>query len=146
MRDLVSQVEQKPPVAIGHGAQGRPGFLGQRQWTAQIVFGAPQQDFEILVIEAPQHEDLRTRQQRPDQLEGRVLGRGADENHRAVLDHRQKGILLRAIEAMDLVDEEQRALAHLAALFRRLEDFAQIRDPGENCRQRLENQIGALRQ
>ena len=40
LRDLVSQVEQEPAVAIGHGAQGRTGFVGQRQSTAQMGFGA----------------------------------------------------------------------------------------------------------
>ena len=109
-------------------------------------FGALQQGFEIVVVEAAQHEDLGARQQRADQLEGRVLGRGADEDHRAVLDNRQKGVLLRAVEAVDLVDEEKRALAHLAALLRRVEHLAQIRHAGKDRRQRLEDQIGALRQ
>ncbi len=28
--NLLSQVEQEPPVAIGHRTQGRTGFVGQR--------------------------------------------------------------------------------------------------------------------
>ena len=56
----------------------------------------------------------------------------------------QKGVLLRAVEAVDLVDEQQRALPHLAALPGRLEHLAQIGDAGEHRRQRLEGEIGAL--
>ena len=47
---------------------------------------------------------------------------------------------------MNLVHEEEGALAHLAALLRRVEDFAQIRHSGEDGRQRFENEIGSLRQ
>ena len=113
---------------------------------AEVLLGAAQQGFEVVVIEPAQHEDLGARQQRADQLEGRVLGRRADEDHRAVLDNGQKGVLLGAVEAVDLVDEEQRALAHLAALPGRLEHLAQIGDPGENGRERLEDELGAVRQ
>ncbi len=113
---------------------------------AQMGFGALQQGFQVVIIEAAQHEDLRTRQQCADQFEGRVFRRRADEDHRAVLDDRQKSILLRAVEAVDLVDEEQGALAHLAALPGRVEHLAQIRHAGKDRRQRLEYQIRALRQ
>src|SRR5207253_2661452 len=41
------------------------------------------------------------------------------------------------------VDEEQGAVAHLAALFRRLEYLAQVRDAGEDRRERLESEVGA---
>ena len=109
-------------------------------------FGALQQGFQVIIVEAPQYKDLRTRQQCADQFEGRVFRRGADEDHRAVLDDRQEGILLRAVEAMDLVDEKKGALAHLAAFPRRIEHLAQIRHAGKDRRQRLEYQIGALRQ
>ena len=41
-------------------------------------------------------------------LERRVLGRGPDQADRAVLDRPEQGVLLRLVEAMDLVDEEDR--------------------------------------
>ena len=59
--------------------------------------------------------------------------------------YRQKGVLLRPVEAVDLVDEEQRALPHLAALARAVEHLAQIGDAGEHRRERLESEIGARR-
>ena len=108
--------------------------------------GAGEQRFERRVVEPPQDEDLRPRQQRPVQLEGRVLGRRADQDHGAVLDIGQKSVLLRPVKAVDLIDEQQRAEPRLAAFSRRLEDFAQIGDPGKHRRQLLEGEIGALRE
>ena len=99
-----------------------------------MLLGAAQQGLEVVVTEAAQDEDLGARQQRADQLEGRVLGRGADEDHGAVLDNGQKGVLLGAVEAVNLVDEEQGAVAHLAALSGRVEHLAQIGDPREDRR------------
>ena len=53
----------------------------------------------------------QAREQRAVQLERRVLGRGAHEHDVAGLDERQERVLLRAVEAVDLVHEEQRAAA-----------------------------------
>ena len=47
------------------------------------------------------------RQQSSIELEGRVLRRRADQNDRAVFHDRQEAVLLGAVEAMDLVDEQQ---------------------------------------
>src|SRR6516165_7323203 len=111
----------------------------------ELVFGAAQQDLEIVVIETAQHKDLGAGQQRANQLEGRVFGCGADQDYRAVFDNGQKGVLLSAVEAVDLVDEEQGALAHRPALLGRVEYLAQIGNPGKNGRQRLEEEVGAMR-
>src|SRR6516225_1515294 len=112
----------------------------------ELVFGAAQQDLEIGVIETAEHKDLGARQQRADQLEGRVLGRGTHEDHGTVLDIGKKGVLLRAVEAVDLVDKEQGALTHLPALPGRVEYLAQVRHTGENGRERLEDEVRAMRQ
>jgi hypothetical protein len=45
---------------------------------------------------------------------------------------------------VDLVDEQQRALADLAAVLGRLEDLPQVGDARERGRQRLEDQVGRL--
>ena len=55
--------------------------------------------------------DAQPRQQSAVQLERRVLGRGADEDDVAGLDERQERVLLRPVEAVDLVHEEERAAA-----------------------------------
>ena len=71
-----------------------------------------------LVVEAAEDQHLAARQQGGVELEAGVLGRRADQGHRAVLDIGQEAVLLRAIEAVDLVHEQQGLLAglgHLAA-------------------------------
>src|SRR3546814_8671245 len=69
-----------------------------------------------------------------DLLEGRVLGGGADQDHRAVLDIGQEAVLLGAVEAVDLVDEQQSAAPGQAALPGALEHLAQVGDAGEHRR------------
>ena len=66
-------------------------------------------------VSASEHEDARPREQRRVHLERRVLGRRADEHDRARLDVRQERVLLRLVEAVDLVDEEDRPLPACAA-------------------------------
>jgi hypothetical protein len=61
-----------------------------------------------------QHEHLRAREQRRVHLERRVLGGGADQHDVAGLDARQERVLLRLVEAVDLVDEDDRAAAGAA--------------------------------
>ncbi len=57
-----------------------------------------------------QHQHLAARQQRAVQGEGRVFRGRADQGDGAVLHHRQEAILLRAVEAVDFIDEQQRRL------------------------------------
>ena len=97
-------------------------------------------------IERFEHQHARARQQRRVQLERRVLGGGADQNDGAVFHHRQETVLLGAVEAMDLVDEQQRALPQFAAAARFLEHFLQVGDAGEDRGNLLEMQVGRLRQ
>jgi hypothetical protein len=49
------------------------------------------------------------------ELEGRVLGRRADQRDGAVLDVGEEAVLLRAVEAVDLVHEQQRAACRVRA-------------------------------
>jgi hypothetical protein len=58
------------------------------------------------------------RQQRRVDLERRVLGGGADEGEQARFDMRQEGVLLGLVEAVHLVDEDQRAAARCRAALR----------------------------
>ncbi len=102
-------MKRPSPSAIAFRACARLGI--ERQFLAERLFGALQQRLERGVVEPMQHEDLAARQQRAVQLEGRVFRGRADQHHGAVLDIGQEAVLLRAVEAMDLVDEEQRALA-----------------------------------
>ena len=75
-----------------------------------------------------EHEHARAREQRAIDLERWILRRRADERDGAALDVREKRILLRAIQAMDLVDEEHRAAtAHREPLLRCRDDLAHAR-------------------
>jgi hypothetical protein len=80
------------------------------------------------------------------ELERRVLGRGADQHHGAVSITGRKLILLRAVEAVHLVDEEQRPLPGLAPARAGLEGFLQVRDAGEHRGELLEMQRGGIGQ
>src|SRR5215213_4530703 len=85
-----------------------------------------------------------SRQERGVELEGRVLGRRADERDGAVLGDRQEGVELGAVEAVDLVDEEQRALAGGAPAARRLEHLPEVGDAREDSRDLLEMEVGLI--
>ena len=63
---------------------------------------------ELVRRQRLQHVDRRARQQRAVHLERRILGRRADERDEPLLDVRQERVLLRLVEAMDLVDEQDR--------------------------------------
>ena len=78
--------------------------LGVRQ-------GGSQDRRHVLVRERLQAPDPHPGQERRVDLEVRVLGRRADEGDRAVLDVRQERVLLGLVEAVDLVDEQDRSAA-----------------------------------
>src|SRR5438046_5439324 len=77
-------------------------------------------------------QHLAAREERGIQLEARVLGRRADERDRAVLDIRQEAVLLRAVEAVDLVHEQQGALAGAGGGARFGEYLFQVGDTRED--------------
>ncbi len=81
----------------------------------------PAREAALLVLERPAHDrrdlvvgqrleppDPEARQQGGVHLEVGVLGRRADQRDRAVLDVRQQRVLLGLVEAVDLVDEQDR--------------------------------------
>ena len=102
--------------------------------------------FQRRCIQPVEDENLTARQQRRVELEGRGLGRRTDQNDRAVLDDGQKAILLGPVEAVDLVDEQQRATPGGAALARALEDLAKLGHAREDRGQGFEFDIAGLRQ
>ena len=117
----LEDVERLPRVAAGEvdevverlvgerDAAGRPERAGQ---PALLVVERPPDDGRDVVVgqrlEAP---DPHPRQERGVDLEVGVLGRRADERDRAVLDVRQERVLLGLVEAVDLVDEQDRPAA-----------------------------------
>ena len=96
-------------------------------------------------VERLEHQNARARQHRRIQLKGRIFGGRADQHDGAVLHHRQETVLLGAVEAVDLVDEQQRALPGLAPRARLLEHPLEIGDAGEDRGNLLEMQIRSRR-
>jgi len=64
----------------------------------------------VRIRQALEHVDATAGEEGRDDLEGRVLGGRAHQDDRAVLDVREEGVLLRLVEAVDLVHEEHGAL------------------------------------
>ena len=91
-----------------------------------------------------QHKDARAREQRGVDFERRIFGRRADQRDRAVLDIGQHRVLLRLVEAVDLVDEEHGALAERRARLRFGDDAPQIGDAGADRRHALEIRAGRV--
>ena len=123
----LEHVQRDPRVAVcdaGDRAERLGGHLGvERGEAALAVRERPLHDREqIVLLESAENIDPAAREQRGIHLEGRVLGRGADEDDRALLDVGQEGILLGAVEPVDLVDEEDGAHPAAAALALRLAD------------------------
>ena len=94
--------------------------------------GAAYQLLERVVVEPPQDQYLAAREQGRIDLEARVLGRRADERDGAVLDIRQEAVLLGAVEAVDLVHEQQGLLSRLRRSPRLGENFLEVGDSGKD--------------
>jgi len=118
-------------LGLGQGHVGHPARRGQGdrhlegvQGGAGVTVGPVHQVVEGIVVgrgplrvEAPmkqdadrvrrqsvQAEQARARQQGGVDLEVRVLGGGSDQREQAVLHVGQEGVLLRLVEAVDLVE------------------------------------------
>ena len=112
---------------------------GRVRYATLVGERPPQQLEHVRVLERVQLVYAAAGQERRVDLEERVLGRRAHEHDEPVLDGRQQRVLLRLVEAMDLVEEEDRALAARgAAVLRALEHLAHLRPPGVHRRRLLE--------
>ncbi len=107
----LEHVQRDPRVAVRH-AGDRAERLGGRlrmelgEPPLAVRERPPHDRQQVVLLEPAQNVDAAAREQRGVHLEGRILGRGADEDDRALLDVGEKRILLGAVEPMDLVDEE----------------------------------------
>ncbi len=93
---------------------------------------ATEQRDEFVFGERLEGVDAAAGEQRGDDLEGGILGGGADEPDGAALDVGKEGVLLRLVEAMDLVDEEDGARAVVRGFFRVDHDLLDLLDAGED--------------
>ena len=151
------------------------GQLQRVQRRARVAFAARGQEVECLVVdrhrvvldrdrvggrpaqhrahllrrERLQRVHAHAREQRAVDLERGVLGRGADQRHQALLDSRQQRVLLGLVEAVDLVEEQDRLgparpAAPVAAVGGALDHRAHLRAPGGDGAQLLERRLRAL--
>ncbi len=134
-QNLLGHVENVAAVAVCHGSQAGTRLAIQRQFATGLRFRAREQLLQSRIVEPAQHKHLAARQQRAVQREGRVLGGGADQRDRARLHDWQKAVLLRAVEAMDLIDEQQRALPGVPPPRRVIERALQVGHAREHRRE-----------
>ncbi len=123
---LLHEIEKIAPVAVRHRLEGLAPLGIDRQGAAHFGLGTGDQGVQGRTVEPLQHEDLTPRKQRAVELKRGVLRRRPDQDHGAVLHHRQEAVLLGPVEAMDFIDEQQRAAAHAATLPRRGEDLLEV--------------------
>src|SRR5689334_2698585 len=81
-----------------------------------VVERALEQRGQVLLGQRRELEHACPRQQRRVDRKGWIFGGGPDQRDRAVFHVRQQRVLLRLVEAVDLVDEQQRRLAVHALL------------------------------
>ena len=136
VHEVLERVVGEGDAATGPERPGQPPF-GVRD-------GAPDDHGDVLVGERLQAPDAHPRQEGGVDLEVRVLRRCPDEGHRPVLDVREQGVLLRLVEAVDLVDEQDAAAAiQRQALLGARDRGPHLGDAGHDGREGVE--VGADR-
>src|SRR5438270_6882751 len=94
-----------------------------------IAQRAIDQFLKLLDLERLELKNLRARDERAVHIEERVVSRRPDQPQVSALDVRKKDVLLRFIEMMNLVNEQDRLLSGSADAIRgRGNDFAHLRD------------------
>ena len=93
-----------------------------------------------------EYQNLRPAQQCGIEFKRRVLRCCPDQRDRAILDKGQEAILLRAVEAVNFVNEQQSALASPAMIACSGEDFFQIGHARKHGRNHLKAKPDGIRQ
>src|ERR1017187_8399659 len=150
----VEGVEGIARVAAGVGGDGGErvfvgGDAGCAEATGRICKAASaigegtlEEGDDLRFGERLQNVDAAAGEQRGDQLEGGVLGGGADQTDGAALDVRQEGVLLGLVEAVGLVDEEDGAGAQAGGLFGGNHHLLDLLDAGHDRGELDEGRVG----
>ena len=135
-----SAARASPPARVARSASDLRRRLGVERCGA-----AAEDHDELLLRERGQLDHGAAREQRRVHLEVRVLGGRADERDEPVLDGVQDGVLLRLVEAVDLVDEEDRPEPVAAEAVARSRDHgAHVVDARRHGGELLEGGAGSL--
>ena len=138
-------VEQKAAIAIGRRDQRGASFGRYGQRPRLAGFGAIEQLAERRLVESPNDQHLGTAEDGGVEFKAGVLGCRADQRHRAILDDVEKAVLLSAIEAMDLVDEQQCLLPgprSIAGFGKQLLQFGNTREHRRNADKAQAHRLG----
>ena len=92
--------------------------------------------------ERPQHIDAAAGEQRGDDLEGGILRSGANQPDVSFLHVRQKCVLLRFVETMDFINEDDGPGAILAGAFSVSHDLLDFLYAGQHGRKLNELRFG----
>ena len=141
----LERVERGAGVAARAGGEELDDVAGDLDLRALAALDRPpQQRLDLLGRELLELVDLRAREQRAVDLEVGVLGRGADQRHQPLLDRRQQRVLLCLVEAVDLVEEEDRRPPAGPALAGAGDHLSHLGAPGLDRGQLLERRVGVL--
>ena len=134
--ELLDQIEQAPPVAVGVGNDRVACRRRKRGLRHRGRERTDQQLRQLIGVECLEHIHRCARQQRAVDLEGRVFGCRTDERHQPLLDIGQKRILLRLVEAVNFIDEKDGVAARLRKCRLGTGDrIADVLDSGQHRRQ-----------
>jgi len=137
--------KQEATVTVRARDQSRPCIIGEGQGTFQ-VFRLMEERAQGLMAQSLKDKHLCSAQKRRIESKARVLGRRAHEGHSATLDKGQKAVLLGAVEAMDLVHEEQCLLSHSSHFVGISEGFFEVGDARKYRADRLKAHPDARRE
>ena len=142
----LEEVQGSPPVTLALARDPLQDLFSQGRLSLEaslgVGVGSLEEGLDLGSGERSQGHDLSARDQGPVELEARVLGRGPDQDHGPLLDVGQEGVLLRFVEAVDLVHEEDRALPFpQTALLGLGHDLADLLDPAQDRREGDEGEV-----
>jgi hypothetical protein len=133
-------------VAIREGSDAKEDVVGSfDQFVSEAVFfvveGAAEKFSDLRRGERIENVDLGAGKKRRDDFERRILGGRADEDDVAGFDVGEESVLLRFVEAVNLVDEDDGAMAGAGFLFGDGHHFLDFFDAGEHGAEG--NELGA---
>ena len=131
--ELFDQIDEPPSVAVGIADNGVAGRLLERGVRHRRGKRPIEQLLQVFGLQRFEHVYLGAREQGAVDLERRIFGCRADEGQQSAFDEGQERVLLRLVEAVHLVDEQDRMAPRLRQ--RRLgarDGIANVLDAGKH--------------
>ena len=143
--DAFNKIDKITPVAVGKVANHRHCVIVNRKFASDDFFRPFNNLLKCGGIQRFHDEDLAAGEKRAVEFERRVFRRCADECHRAVFDVGQKTVLLCAVEAVNLIDEQQRPFSVKPPFCGFVKRLAEVGDSGKDGGERNEMHVGSVR-